>query len=197
MSLVLNARDHIERMVAKLEGDADFKPFMTYTDADGERGYIALVLPDVDADMKADVADLMTAWLCVYRASEATFASVTWAVRDDEKTPGVQPKDDPNRIELVMLIYVGGAGDESHTARLFREGGKARLSEWEEHRYKGEVGGRFGNAMHLGMAMGADMPESGIEYCRDNQGDMEALMRPVLNAMVNARAKLAERAKGN
>ena len=80
-TLITMARTHIESLVADLEGEDDFMPFLTYNGTSGgepSSGYVGLEMPDVE--QRDDIADIMMAILAIYRATEAVFASVTWTV---------------------------------------------------------------------------------------------------------------------
>lgn len=182
MDLVTIAHRHVIDMVGTLTGEDDFLPFMTFA-GPGGNGYVGLMMPEEEG--KNTVADTMMAMLMVHRATEAIFASVVWIAPMDNR-PG-QPKDHPDRQEHVLLLHVTPDGDLGQTAPLTRTGGRVSLGTWEEIRVGG---GRFAEAMHTGMSLGAKMPQQLIEVIDEqikDGADLQAILNPVLHALHHVR----------
>jgi hypothetical protein len=183
------ARRHVESMVARLEGENDFRPFLTLNGAAAGHVYLSLDMPDRDHPKKKDdVGDVIAAVLAAYRASEAVFCSVTWAVfaKRDEKLGEVAPSDDPRRVEMVFMLQVDlDKGDTFHNAEVIRRDGRVSLGTWEASSQQVRASGRFGDAMHMGMTLGADMPEAMTSYidAQLRAGDEMKVLRPMINAL--------------
>lgn len=189
--LLDHARDHIERMVATLSGDDDFMPFMVLNGAK-DHLYVGLPMPDEGRDT---IADVMVAILTVYRATEAVFASMAWSVMAHKREEiKVAPSQHPDRQEIAFLVHVGPGADACYTAPVIREAGKVGLGLWsgeaDEDGALENIGGRFGDAMHMGIRMGSDLP---IEMCAFidealERDDLDAVIAPFLRAMNHVRS---------
>ena len=189
--LIDSARKHVESLVADLEGEADFMPFMAYdgtTRGEPSTGYVGLVMPDNEE--RNDLADVMIAILAINRATEATFASVSWAVtvQTREELDGKMPSEHPDRVEVVFMLHVAPEGDTFHQARINRIDGRVVLGDWEVSKQKGEAGGRFADAMHMGIDLGQNLPPEMIRFIDARiDEDPEALVQPFLRAMGHIR----------
>ena len=196
MTLIDQAREHVEALVADLEDEDDFMPFLTYNGiAQGEpsSGYVGLQMPE--NEQRNDIADVMMAILAIYRATEAVFASVTWAVKTataDELD--VMPSEHPDRVEQVFMIHVTPDGDAIHSARVTRVQGRVQLGDWEAIEGLQRVGGRFADAIHNGITMGAQLPPEMITFIDARVADdqVEELVGPFLRAMRTIRGTAPE-----
>lgn len=189
------ARSHVESLVADLEGGDDFMPFMTYNGtARGEpsTGYVGLAMPDNEE--RNDIADVMIAVLAIYRATEAVFASVSWAVTVMDKAeldnPKVMPSEHPDRVEQVFVLHVAPEGDTFHSATVNRIDNRVVLGDWEVGKQVERAGGRFGDAMHMGIELGKNLPPEMIVFidrAMEKNDEAEDLIRPFLRAMRSMR----------
>ena len=181
------ARQHVESLVADLEGEADFMPFMTYLGtARGEptSGYVGLPMPD---DAHDDIADVMMAVLAIYRATEAVFSTVSWQVamsRDEIKDPKVMPSEHPDRVEAVFMLHVSPDGDSFYNAKVIRADGRVTLEDWDVGPQVERADGRFANAIHNGILMGAALPPEMIKFIDARiEDEPESLIQPFMRAM--------------
>ena len=189
MTLIDDARTHVESLVADLEGEDDFMPFMTYTGtARGEpsTGYVGLDMPE--GEQRDDIADTMMAILAIYRATEAVFASVSWGVsvpKEDIDKPHMMPSQHPDRVEMVFMVHVTPDGDAFHTAPVHRAENRVTLGDWDINSSTERMGGRFADAIHNGITMGAQLPPGAIRFidARMANGEVQELVGPFMRAM--------------
>jgi hypothetical protein len=113
-----------------------------------------------------------------------------WAIESTDDVEGVQPRDNPKRIELLMLNVLDLDETISRSATIHRhEGSRPTLSEWEEADF---VEGRQLNPLRLAMAHIRGMAEDpmglldGLARRAAEKGDEEAL------AAITAARKLAQ-----
>jgi hypothetical protein len=181
MSILDNAKRHIESLVTELEGDDDFMPFLI-TRRDDKEFYVGLAA--MTDETKDDMADVMFAAVAVTRAEEAVFASVSWVVRqasDEEDLTDIRPSQHPQRQEAVFITQVTRDGDAIWLADLVRQDGRAVLKDWDQAQIQG---GRFARALSAGMRLGAQMPEEFQEWCQAaiDSGHIEDVLRPAMSA---------------
>ena len=194
--LVEGTREKINEMVAELKDDNDFMPFMLVNGAKS-KVYVALDMPEWGAPRDA-VADVMMGLLVIHRATEAVFASVAWSLWDltpeERRAWGNRSfEEHPQRREMVFMVHVGVVGEDSfHCAMVTRANGRVTLGEWEDRIEEGttKAGGRFADAMHMGIKMGQDMPVEMCQYIDEalEAGDDDQVIRPLLNALRRVRA---------
>lgn len=155
-----DVQKHVEYLVSELEGDADYLPTMLARDHQGRVLVVGISLPD-DARGKDMAAASMAAVCILYRATEAAFTSVAWRVTPDAngKMPDLPPEQCPDREEVVMVSAVRASGDRSALfAPLIRENNKAGVGLWEGGPPGATLGGRFIDAMQMGIKMGQLIP---------------------------------------
>lgn len=185
MSLLDDALRQITREVADLRGDDDdFMPFMLCEGT--ARVYMALDMPEWGKPRDA-IAEVMMATLAMHRATEAVFGTMAWQLKltpEERKEWGNRNfEEHPARQETVFVIHATADGEASHSAPVIREGGTARLGEWitgDEAR----LGGRFGKAMHAGMALGRTLPPDMVEVidAAIAAGEEREVMEPMIRA---------------
>jgi hypothetical protein len=187
--LINRAREHIGSLMADLEGDDDFMPFMLIT-GPKEDVYVGVVMPKWGSP-RDDIADVMMALLAMHRATEAVFASSAWMLsvssEEERKQWGNRSfEEHPDRKEGVFMVYAGPAGDQFHAAPIIRENNTVTLGDWTGGEYDGEhpMAGRFGKAMHRGLQLVRDMPAEMVEMIEAAvaAGDEEAVMAPMMNS---------------
>jgi hypothetical protein len=181
MSILDNAKRHIESLVTELEGDDDFMPFLI-TRRDDKEFYVGLAA--MADETKDDMADVMFAAVAVTRAEEAVFASVSWTVHQDkdEEEITVRPSRHPQRQEAAVIVHTTRDGDAMHLANVYRRAATGvLLGAWEEAKVGG---GRFADAMRAGVKMGTTMPEEMAEYCQAaiDSGNIEAVLCLAMSA---------------
>jgi hypothetical protein len=125
MSTLTNAQRHIESLVAELEDDDDFMPFLICRRGD-EEAYIGLAA--MAQETKDDIGDVMFAAVAVTRAEEAVFAAISWTVHQgkDEEPTDIPPSQHPQRQEAVVITHVTRDGDTMWIADLMRRDGRCR-----------------------------------------------------------------------
>ena len=197
-TLVKDAQNYIERVMRELSGDDDFMPFLTMRNAAGEVAFIGMMMPD-GAELKNDVAETMVALCMMYRPVEVAFATVAWMVMlpggsasDAEK---VTPSEHPDRVETVFITAHTTEGNTGFTsANVIRENNMVGVGVWEDFKSGQLAGGRFGNAIQLGIELGAKIPP---EMCAwlDEQiaaGEAQNVILMLKNAVSKAYATAAK-----
>jgi len=186
MSTLTNAQQHIESLVQDLRGEADFMPFLI-TRRGGQEFYFGLAA--MADETKNDIADLMGAAVTVTQPDEAVFASVTWMVQAPKGTnPEFRPSEHPDRKEVVMVLHVTRDGSCMYSAALHRRDNRVLLGAWD--RLGAEAtGGRFADAIHAGMKVGAAIPEDFQQWCQERiaAGKFDEVLRPAMNAFRKVR----------
>ena len=163
--LIDHARRFIEHEVEGLRNDADFMPFMTYTTHDDEVGFAGLAAMG-EEDECDGLANSMTGILAVYRATEAVFASAAWmATMTAEERDTTMPAEHPNRSEEAFILHVDPQGhDHFHSAAIHRIKGRVSLGAWKQDDDLVGVGGRFAEALHIGIQLGKELPPEMIAF---------------------------------
>lgn len=190
--------------------DADFMPTLLIKAYDGKVQIVGLAGDMNSQQAKDEMARFMFAAIACLRASEVAFVNSAWAVRyeppegekiesweDVEKRDDfVMPRDNPNRIEIVNIMYAGTDGDIMATAEITRhedEGKPPTIGPWENMGGEGAtIGGRFGDAIHDGVVVGQKMgaaPPGIAEYMDEKiaNGELHDLVESFLRAMDKAR----------
>lgn len=199
-TMIEEAQGHVERMVAELEGDDDIMPFMTIRGRD-EEGivYVGLMMPEGGVE-KNHIADTMMALCALNRAVAVVFGCTSWQVTCDpkdaeavKKAESVMPSQHPDRQEIVFLHHATADGDSYASTVLTRENNKVRLGGWSSDPRGGRVGGRFGDAIHLGMKLGAEMPPEMCEWIDEQvaDGNSQQLLATFMRALGTIKAQHA------
>jgi hypothetical protein len=198
-----NARKHVEECIKDLEGENDFMPFLTYNALDGTHGYVGLATMGDQAEKDA-TGDYMAAILAANQATEAVFASASWMVKAQkgeapDETTRVMPSEHPRRVECAFFMHHAPDKVSLHSAEIFRKDNKVSLGEWEVMEFEGEarLGGRFGDAITMGMTLGKNLPPEALEYIKTNlaEGKIEEVLRPMAKAFAGFREHLDEQAR--
>ena len=196
-TLVDHARQHIASLVADLEGDNDFMPFMTLRDREGRVIYAGLMMPD-GADEKDGISDVMMGLCMVHRAVDVAFVSTSWMVTrrvyengQPKDWDGTPPSQHPDRVEVVVLVHITPDGDQFYNAPVTRQNNKVSIGEWDAG---GVTGGRFANAIKTGMMLGTKIPPSLHDYmdAEIEAGRSEELVRMLLRQLDIVRTERAE-----
>jgi hypothetical protein len=148
-SLVQHARMAARDAVNALtRPEQDILPMlMTY----GKRGLGIAGIEMPDDDGRDRVAKMMVATVAFTEAAEVAFVSTAWM--SNSESVGVRPRDDPQRVEKVVLVHWSGGGVSTmYAADVIRHDNRPPdLGQWEE--MGGEMGGRFGDAVELGLRL--------------------------------------------
>lgn len=181
-SLIEHAKTVVRKEASELEGpDDDIPPMFLWL---GAHGYGIMPIADL---MKGDeekdkLTVVMTAALVVGRATEAIHISTAWMAQVDTSTlspeelermkqgyANPRPADRPDRIEAVVLTHITTDTDSLVDARVTRHKDKPpELGEWETRSYEtGSLGGRFGDAIHLGLSMVKELPPELIDIIKE------------------------------
>lgn len=182
--LLEDTRKHVESLVEDLTGDDDFMPFMVCEGREGT-AIVGLMMPDNDE--RDDMADVIAAMLAAWQATEAVFASAAWAVMGAipmDIGPAVLPSQHPARQEIVFVVHAGSGGDEFQSAPLNRMDGKVSMGEWTGEPQEAQLGGRFADAMHMGIHLGANLPAAIADDLREvaKTVSLEEAIRPLVGA---------------
>jgi hypothetical protein len=153
-SLVRHAKRSVRDSVYDLRRpDQDVLPvFMTY----GKRGlsFAGIELPD-DEGRRDQIAKMMAATVAYTEASEVVFICTVWMSPplDGAITRATRPRDDPKRMEKIMLLHSHSDGTSTvHAADVIRHDNRPPdLGQWEE--VEGPMGGRFSEAIELGLQL--------------------------------------------
>jgi len=186
--LLERARTYIAAAVGDLRGDNDFMPFMTYVAHDDTVGFAGLAAMGEQAE-RDGLADSMIGMLAVNRAREALFASCVWHVQaaSREALGGKMPSECENRVEQVFVLHVDPDGnDHFHFANIHRIGGRVTLGLWRHELAVKGAGGRFGEALHIGIRMGRDMPPEMVAFI---DAHMEHNFDQMMSSIVKAIGK--------
>jgi hypothetical protein len=166
-NLLQFTKDTVQKIANEFKGpDADFVPALLIRTHNDDVLVVGLK-GDMDSQSaKDDMAEFMLAACACARAKEAAFVSSCWALRkiskdDYESGNFVMPRDSPDRIEAVSVMYASLDGDVMATREIIRRKGRppTLAAEWEEMRADDgtTLGGRFGNAVHQGIEIGKKM----------------------------------------
>lgn len=206
-TLLEHAQRHVASMVADLEGEQDFMPFMTIRDRDtGGVAYVGLMMPS-GGDEKDGIADVMTALCAIHRTTEAVFVCTSWQVTcknsgDPEAQKYAQslpPSQHPDRVEVVFAHEATPDGDLYSSAQVIRQNNGVMIGEWSEGSRSQNVGGRFGDAIHMGIRLGADLPPEVSSWIDEQiaEGNQEELLFRFMRAVNTARAEMAQKTEAN
>jgi hypothetical protein len=134
-----------------------------------------------DDEAKDDLAEMMTTSLACSRATEALMITCSWMVKAQgekgEKPTtksamdilGCQPSQHPDRVEVVTAMYMTSEKkrESMSSAVITRYPDKPpELGEWETNMADDDeftIGGRFGDAIHMGFNFVVGMPPPLIE----------------------------------
>jgi len=171
--LLEHAKGHSRDAAEKLtEPNEDIMPVLMWI---GPYGLGVMPLLDMSSDEAKDrLSHVMTTVLAISRATEAVQVTTSWAVLAkmpddgtfdrDNPLDGVKPSQHRDRTEVVCLMHMtpDGQPDAMVHGKITRDDGKPpALGEWND--FGGEdaierVGGRFGDAVHMGMDLVVGMP---------------------------------------
>jgi hypothetical protein len=137
-----------------------------------------------DGEQKDQLAAMMTSSLACSRAVQAVMITTSWMVAapppdsDEEKEArkgkgfvdimGCMPSEHPDRMECVTAMHAtleDGKDSMSHAVVTRYPDKPPTLGEWQgrTETMQSKIGGRFGDAIHLGMKIATDMPPEMIE----------------------------------
>lgn len=202
--ILKHAMDHARSCAADLtEPEEDILPVLLWV---GPYGMGIMPLLEMgDDDAKDAIAAMMTTVIATGRAAQAVLITTSWMVsapRDEDGKPkksamdamgGVMPSQHPDRIEAVTAMYASLAGTDSMShAVLTRYPDKPpTMGEWEgiDEPMSAKIGGRFGDAIHMGMDLATQMPPEMIEildagWKQGEQNDLIERFHKVLTGIV-------------
>lgn len=191
--LIEYAKDGARTSFSALEEpDGDIMPVMIFV---GPSGLGLMPLDKVlESDQSHDIGALyMTATLVVTRATAAVMVATSYIGVCDANDPRldlenqsvtVPIKDWVESSEELGLMYVDGNKSRLISAPIMRYSDKPpTLGNWIEDGTE-ELGGRFGNAISIGLRMVREMPE-GMAECIDeelrNGHTIESLIQRFVN----------------
>jgi hypothetical protein len=205
------AKTSVEKIAQDFDKpDADFMPTLLIKAYDRKVQVVSLAGDMNSQQAKDQMARFMFAAVACLRASEVAFVSSAWAANykppegeklesweDVEKRDDfVMPRNNPDRIEIVNIMYAGTDGDTMSSAEITRherEGKPPTIGPWQDMGGAGAtISGRFGDAIHDGMVVGQKMgvaPPEIAEYMDEKiaNGELHDLIESFLRAMDKAR----------
>lgn len=145
------------------------------------------LLDMTDEKHKDDLAEMMTTSLACSRATEAVMITTSWMVKavdpgGDGALLNCMPSEHPDRVEAITAMYVTHESnkDAMASAPVIRAPRtKPQLGEWSRDMADMRVGGRFGDAIHMGMDFAANMPDELIAILDEGwrDGEQEDLIK--------------------
>lgn len=174
--LLEHAQLHARECLEGLEDpDDDVMPVMLWL---GPYGMGIMPMLDMsDQEAKDRLVGKMVTALAVGRATEVVTITTSWMV-SVETTPelrkgilDVMPSEHPDRVENVVITHVDEESDGMTSAVITRFSDKPpTLGDWtcmDFGREPVRMGGRFGDAMHLGLDLVKSMPPELVEIIDD------------------------------
>lgn len=186
-------KQFVTDLVGHLDPGDDITPMVLAADENGEMISMLAHVPFEDARFKDELALAMIATLAVTEAVEAAFISCAWTVmRETEPGPDDPlPADCPDRKEVVIAVHHTRDGVTGYQAVLTRHPDRApTMGAWEE--WAGaRQGGRFGDAMSMGLKMAAALPDDLKETFAAARADgcEDAAVRGVIRAIKTMQAR--------
>lgn len=163
LDLVEHGKDVARSSFSQLTGpDDDILPMLIWK---GPYGLGMMPLLEMSDDAAKDnLATQMTTMLAISRATEAVQVTTNYMVKvpvvEGKAELGLMPSEHPDRIEGVGVMYMSqDNGDRMVHAEVSRSSAAPTLGDWEDgEELSGRMEGRFGNAVHLGLSLGKNMP---------------------------------------
>jgi hypothetical protein len=189
--LLAHGLSHARESLEGLEDpEEDIMPVLLFT---GPYGMGVMPLLDMEDDAAKDaLAEMMTTTLACSRADQALMITCSWMVhatkpKGDKSLLDVMPSEHPDRVEVITAMYMtAGEKTESITsAVIIRHPDKPpELGPWDTTiAGKGDddsfkIGGRFGDAIHMGFNFVEGMPPPLIEILDEGwaAGEQEQLI---------------------
>jgi len=187
--LLKHGLDHARECLESLkEPDDDILPVLMWI---GPYGMGVMPMLDMaDDDAKDALAEMMTTSLACSRATEALMITCSWMVtaksKDGDPTIlNVMPSQHPDRVECITAMHM--TGDKKHesmsSAVITRYPDKPpELGEWDTNLSDDDefqIGGRFGDAIHMGFTFVNGMPPPLVEILDEGWalGEQEQLIK--------------------
>lgn len=109
--------------------DDGLTPMIQVVDSSGDMTVVALAV-DFEESAKDMVEQLMVSF-ALEGAKSIAFWSEAWMAHMDKGQLGTPPREHPNRIEVVNVMYACEAADRCASAKIYRPpGGRSFISDW-------------------------------------------------------------------
>jgi hypothetical protein len=204
--LLEHAKRSVEGIAADFDKpDSDFLPTLLVK-THNDKVVVVGLTGEMSQAGKDEMANYMLAVCACARAKEVAFVSSAWTVTYDkpegedelyfrkleQSEDFVMPRDHPDRVEVVNIMFSQPSGDLMLTSEITRQAfGPPTIGEWKEMGGEGTtLEGRFGNAIHdgidLGQKMAADGAASTVVAYMDEmiaKGKFEELVKRFLGVM--------------
>jgi hypothetical protein len=175
--LLKHGKEHARESLEGLEDpEEDILPVLLTT---GPYGMSVMPLLGMgDDDQKDALAQMMTTLLAVSRATQAVLITTGWMVaaksaEGDKHLLDVMPSQHPDRVETITAMYMtdGSKPETMAHAVITRHKDKPpKLGPWTNNLAGLDaddkpvsIGGRFGDAVHMGFNFVAGMPPQLVE----------------------------------
>jgi hypothetical protein len=180
--LIEHAKEKSRESCEELTGpEDDVMPILLFL---GPRGLGVMPLGTVmaDEDSKEEGALWMTASLAVARAEQAVMVTTAWMVTRERDDPNLDAEnarmlngpvsEQPDRTEHITLMCSDIERDQMIHAPITRYPDKPpTLGEWVDEDYADRLGGRFGDAINLGLKIAKEMPPEMAEIVDEGWED--------------------------
>lgn len=164
-SLIEIAKGGLEENLKDFDPDEDMLPILMHSGEDGQAEIVGLVGGLESPSTKNSLAATIAATLVVARATQAVFGAMSWVVdtksTSKEDFPTGSLADHPDRREVVTMIHVTSDGDSLYSSDVFRTPGEhPRIGEWSRIDITGQGGGRFVDALRVGIGLAKTTPDN-------------------------------------
>lgn len=190
MEILKKAQQFIEFLTLSLEDEEDPVPFIIILDERDKQFFSGFTEIPGDPEGKDRLADIIMALCIAQGAVAAVFGSSVWFVepltKEDAELP---PSQNPRRKEAVIVSAADSTGVNTvWIAPVIREAGKVGVGLWEQLSLDA-AGGRFAEALHMGVKLSSKMPTEVRDYLREQieAGLMDEIVTSTANVITEAR----------
>jgi hypothetical protein len=165
----------------------DFVPFIIVVDERDREFFVGFAKMPTEPEAKDEIADMIIALCVVHGAVEVAFGSAAWSAEGDGDLP---PSQRPDRKEVAIISAADSAGVGAvRIASVVRESDKVGIGLWEQVPLAVSAGGRFAEALHMGINLSKKMPPEIRDFLREQieAGLLEEIISSTMSAISEAR----------
>jgi hypothetical protein len=127
----------------------------------------------------------IVAYIVGSAATEVVFAASAWTAPHTHAPDGtpMNPRDNPERAEVLMLTYTDQYGSEIHSAPIIRRNNQPPVAgAWEPSSSEKGLSGHLGESIEMGCFLAADLENPEFAELRSQldqkweAGDLESLV---------------------